>query len=110
MGGSVLMVMTRRGSNTAKGETEELLLETAKNESMPKPSFSSSSSWGMALLGDFFAAKNKELIVPVILVHLNIVVYAAAFWMQQPVLPFLSKELGADEVTFGQLSSTISLL
>jgi len=30
--------------------------------------------------------------------------------MQQPVLPFLSKELGADEIQFGQLSSTINLL
>jgi len=45
-----------------------------------------------------------------VLVHLNIVVYAAAYWLQQPVLPFLSRELGADAQTFGNLQAAVSAL
>ncbi len=45
-----------------------------------------------------------------LLVHVNIFLYALSFWIQQPVLPYLSKELGADAVTFGKLSSAMSVL
>jgi OCT family organic cation transporter-like MFS transporter 18 len=39
------------------------------------------------------------------LVHINIAFYAFFWWLNQPVLPFLSKELGADNVTFGYFQS-----
>uniref|UniRef100_A0A7S2RPU1 Major facilitator superfamily (MFS) profile domain-containing protein n=1 Tax=Mucochytrium quahogii TaxID=96639 RepID=A0A7S2RPU1_9STRA len=45
-----------------------------------------------------------------VLVHANILVYSLCFWIQQPVLPYLSKELGADAVVFGSLESALSLL
>uniref|UniRef100_A0A7S3PFX6 Major facilitator superfamily (MFS) profile domain-containing protein n=1 Tax=Aplanochytrium stocchinoi TaxID=215587 RepID=A0A7S3PFX6_9STRA len=45
---------------------------------------------------------------PLLMVHLNIVIYALCFWMQQPVLPFLSKELGVDGQGFGMLQSFVS--
>jgi hypothetical protein len=32
---------------------------------------------------------------------------AAAFWLTTPLLPYLSKELGADRVTFGYLQSAL---
>lgn len=58
----------------------------------------------------FLGASSTDFALPLLLVHLNIVVYAGAFWMQQPVLPYLSEALGADEVVFGLLVSTISAL
>jgi len=45
-----------------------------------------------------------------LLVHLNVLVYSLCFWIVQPVLPFLSKELGADAVSFGQMQSVMSVL
>lgn len=43
----------------------------------------------------FVGARRPEFILPALLVHLNIVIYAAAYWITQPVLPFLTKELGS---------------
>ncbi|KNC87655.1 hypothetical protein SARC_00226 [Sphaeroforma arctica JP610] len=42
-------------------------------------------------------------------VHANIFVYACCFWMQQPILPSLTKALGVDSVVFGTLSSVINV-
>ena len=44
-----------------------------------------------------------------LLLHINIVVYACAFWLTHPLLPYLSKELGADRVVFGYLQSSLEL-
>jgi hypothetical protein len=41
--------------------------------------------------------ETKQLIV----VHLNIILYALCFWLCQPVLPFLMKQLGMYERFFG---------
>lgn len=41
----------------------------------------------------------------VLLIHVNIALYAFYWWMCQPVMPYLSKELGADPVVFGYLQS-----
>lgn len=48
-------------------------------------------------------------VLPVLLLHLNIVVYACAFWLTHPLLPYVSKELGADRVVFGYLQSSLEL-
>lgn len=39
------------------------------------------------------------------IVYLNIIFYAFAYWMCVPVMPFLSKKLGADPVMFGYLQT-----
>eukprot|EP01134_Creolimax_fragrantissima_P004804 CFRG4804T1 len=52
---------------------------------------------------------NYKHAVTLLFIHLNIFVYACTFWMQQPILPSLSTNLGADSVTFGTLSSVISM-
>eukprot|EP00397_Hematodinium_sp_SG-2012_P023562 GEMP01024489.1.p1 GENE.GEMP01024489.1~~GEMP01024489.1.p1 ORF type:complete len:438 (+),score=77.20 GEMP01024489.1:759-2072(+) len=57
----------------------------------------------------FLGAKDNGAIAHHLLIHLNIVIYALAYWMQQPVLPFLSSELGVNKSTFGMLQSTISI-
>mmetsp|Transcript_9684 Transcript_9684/g.17035 ORF Transcript_9684/g.17035 Transcript_9684/m.17035 type:complete len:427 (-) Transcript_9684:19-1299(-) len=44
----------------------------------------------------------------VVLIHVNLFVYSLCFWIQQPVLPFLSSELGADAVAFGTLQTIVS--
>jgi MFS family permease len=40
--------------------------------------------------------------------HCVLCSYAMAFWISQPVLPFISKSLGADAVTFGYLQTAFS--
>ena len=45
-----------------------------------------------------------------VLVHSNIVVYALCYWLTQPILPFLSKDLGADMVVFGYFQTSVSIL
>jgi predicted MFS family arabinose efflux permease len=45
-----------------------------------------------------------------LLVHANILVYSLCFWVQQPVLPFLSQALGASPVLWGALESGMSAL
>ena len=65
---------------------------------------------GMGRLGAFLGSKSPDATMSLSIVHFNITIYAAGYLMQQPVLPFLSKELGADEITFGQLTSAISFL
>ena len=37
-------------------------------------------------------------IISLLVVHFNVVVYAMAYWLQTPVFPYLSKELGASAV------------
>lgn len=46
----------------------------------------------------------------ILLVHLNVFLYSLCFWIQVNVLPFLSKNIGVDTLTFGYLQSTISFL
>jgi len=60
------------------------------------------------MLHSFLGARDAQSGIPLLLVHLNLVVYAMAYWMQQPVLPFLTAELGADMQTLGILQSVIS--
>eukprot|EP00047_Mylnosiga_fluctuans_P014094 m.35355 g.35355 ORF g.35355 m.35355 type:complete len:429 (+) comp5314_c0_seq1:37-1323(+) len=42
-------------------------------------------------------------------VHANIVLYSMAHWMCVPIIPFLSKRLGADPVMFGYLQTAAGL-
>ena len=46
-------------------------------------------------IGAFLCAKDDSSVLPLVLVHFNIVMYALGYWVTQPVLPFLSKKLGA---------------
>lgn len=64
------------------------------------------------VVGQFLSGQEYETIKKpsvLFLVHLSLMTYAMCFWMQQPVLPFLSKELGAEGVAFGFLQSTVSI-
>ena len=53
-------------------------------------------------VGAFLCARDDASVLPLLLVHFNIVMYAMGYWITQPVLPFLSKKLGADAVVFGE--------
>ncbi len=44
------------------------------------------------------------------IVHLNIVIYAFAFWLTNPVLPFLMKEFGASNLSFGYFQSLFNVV
>ncbi|CAL1535727.1 unnamed protein product [Lymnaea stagnalis] len=46
----------------------------------------------------------------VLMTHFNIFLYSTAFWVQNAVFPYLSKELGADPVVFGYLQTTFALV
>eukprot|EP00392_Amoebophrya_sp_AT5.2_P008697 g8725.t1 len=55
-------------------------------------------------------AKMTTLLFALTLLHANIAVYAFAYWVTQPVLPYLSKSLGADAITFGYLQTVTSVM
>ncbi|KAL5493280.1 hypothetical protein EMCRGX_G014433 [Ephydatia muelleri] len=44
-----------------------------------------------------------------VVTHVVIVLYSTAFWIQTGALPFLSKKLGADPVTFGYLETVFAV-
>lgn len=46
----------------------------------------------------------------VMVTHLNIFLYSCGFWVQQAVFPYLTKQLGADPVTFGYLQTTFAVV
>ncbi|CAG5123025.1 unnamed protein product [Candidula unifasciata] len=46
----------------------------------------------------------------VLVTHFNIFLYSCAFWIQQAVVPYLSKELGADPVIFGYLQTSFAVV
>lgn len=58
----------------------------------------------------FLGARDASSASTLLLVHANIVAYAFAYWLTQPMLPFLSKQLGASDVIFGWLSTVFSLV
>eukprot|EP00051_Salpingoeca_urceolata_P016157 m.213269 g.213269 ORF g.213269 m.213269 type:complete len:413 (+) comp18603_c1_seq1:240-1478(+) len=64
----------------------------------------------MEVLQAWTGVRSKELVVPALVVHLNIVFYAASYWSTQPVLPWLSEKLGADVVLFGYLQTLFSFV
>ncbi|XP_041361794.1 solute carrier family 22 member 18-like [Gigantopelta aegis] len=46
----------------------------------------------------------------VLVVHINIFLYATCFWIQTGTLPYLSKRLGVDPVVFGYLQTTFAVV
>lgn len=49
---------------------------------------------------------NKVILVT----HVNIFLYATCFWIQTGALPYLSKKLGVNAVTFGYLQTTFAIV
>jgi len=62
-------------------------------------------SWLSTLLG----ARDSYSAWLLLIVHFNIIAYAGAYWMCQPILPFFSKELGASKIVFGWLNTLFSV-
>jgi MFS family permease len=46
----------------------------------------------------------------VAIVHANVAVYALAYWLTQPLLPFLMRELGASNLELGALQSLFNIV
>ena len=67
------------------------------------------SDGDLHMFARWLGARDAASFWPLLLIHANITIYALTFWMQQPVMPFLSKELGADAGTFGSFSRCNSL-
>lgn len=65
----------------------------------PKPPISENFS------EEIYLSKEKRVLL---LIHFSLVVDALCFWMQQPVLPFLSETLGAHGTGYGILQSFVS--
>ncbi|XP_055505626.1 solute carrier family 22 member 18 isoform X2 [Leucoraja erinacea] len=42
--------------------------------------------------------------------HINMVLYSTCFWIQNGVMPYLSKRLGMDTVMFGYLQTTFAII
>jgi len=61
-------------------------------------------------ISKFLAGGECPNLFGLLLVHLSIFTYSLAFWIQRPVLSYLSNELGGDAVDFGTLESVLSML
>ena len=57
---------------------------------------------------NFAGAKDGTAAWPLLLSHANITIYAMCYWMTVPILPFVSKNLGADPIVFGYLQTAFS--
>lgn len=55
-----------------------------------------------------FAHKNHRWLL--LNIYFNAVLYSSCFWVQIGVLPYLSKNLGADPVVFGYLQTTFAVV
>jgi len=53
------------------------------------------------------AAENRKIIL---ITHFNVFMYATCYWIQVGTLPYLTKKLGADPVTFGQLKTVFAIV
>ena len=62
--------------------------------------------WMQQVLG----ARSRSSVPGLVATHINIFVYAFAFWLQQPVLGFITKSLGGSAATFGMLQSFFSVV
>jgi hypothetical protein len=51
--------------------------------------------------------RSESLLLP--LIHVNLIAYACAFWMQQPVLPAKLRSVSASEVDYGTLQSASAM-
>lgn len=71
---------------------------------------SESSMKNLPFWMNFLGARDSRGGTTLLLVHANIVAYAFAYWLTQPMLPFLTKQLGASDVIFGWLSTVFSLV
>jgi len=63
----------------------------------------------MQVVGKFLGSTSEKDTKALLVIHLNLVVYAGAFWLCQPVFPYLSKSLGASTITFGYLQTVFSI-
>lgn len=64
---------------------------------------------GLDRFRGFLQVRRTEDVPAALLLHLNIVIYACAFWLTQPLLPYMTSQLGADRVTFGYLQSCLEI-
>jgi len=51
--------------------------------------------------------ENRKIIL---ITHFNVFMYATCYWIQIGTLPYLTKKLGADPVTFGQLQTVFAVV
>lgn len=65
---------------------------------------------GLGKQEDLTTASSSDPLPLALALHASIFVYALAYWLTQPVLPYLTKTFAADPVVFGQLQSLFSLM
>eukprot|EP00929_Paragymnodinium_shiwhaense_P108211 TRINITY_DN74539_c0_g1_i1.p1 TRINITY_DN74539_c0_g1~~TRINITY_DN74539_c0_g1_i1.p1 ORF type:complete len:425 (-),score=47.11 TRINITY_DN74539_c0_g1_i1:71-1345(-) len=51
----------------------------------------------------FLRPKDDDAFVPICIIHISIAWYAFAYWLCQPVEPYLLKTLGGDKLSYGYL-------
>lgn len=68
----------------------------------------SHESGQVGLVGSFFLCANKASVKPMLAVHFTILLYATAYWLQQPVLPYVSQALGLGTGATGFLQTVFA--
>ncbi|XP_059831551.1 solute carrier family 22 member 18 isoform X2 [Hypanus sabinus] len=54
--------------------------------------------------------KNARVGFVILITHFNMALYSTCFWIQNGVMPYLSKKLGMDAVMFGYLQTTFAIV
>lgn len=99
-----------RNIKTALISTCDTSSFTVTSMSRRNSSFDSSCSRCGCILIETHDAVDRSLYNRMsVVTHIVIVLYSTAFWIQTGVLPFLSKKLGADPVTFGYLETVFAV-
>jgi hypothetical protein len=53
---------------------------------------------------------SDSTLLTLVVIHINIICYALSYWINKPVEPFLSSELGGDALTFAGLTTLFNLM
>merc|ERR1711872_1139661 len=77
---------------------EKEILEREQKDSESKEKEAKILTLGMGM--------NKRI---VLITHFNVFMYATCYWIQSGTLPYLTKKLGADPVSFGHLQTVFAI-
>ena len=96
------LILNSSGNNSDSSDIESDIIKMGKNKDNPSSLYSFAKSWTKG--------ETKHEIFCILLIQFNVFIYAFAFWLQQPLLPYLTENLNLNAKLFGYLQSFVSLL
>lgn len=110
-GGPSVRVISKKGRVIAEpGTYDKIQAKFAKIEHERLGKESGAGSVSAASMSTATATDQRQRRTILLVTHVNTFLYATCFWIQVGTLPYLSKSLGADPATFGQLQTSFAVL